>query len=204
MRFITKLAVFVFFVSSALAGQHAFAQVAAASRGGASQINVFGMFAFGNTDYGEKKDYGGSFGGDYRFGKLGPGQLAIAGRFTIQRGPTTNLYNSHPGVYYLNQDSFIVGPEYHINAGRHLKPYVGFQLGYGTLSATQGSYSDNAFVYSVGGGLDYKLKKKWSIRAIDAQYQNWNLGTASSGPQKGKSVTYTPYQIGFGVSYRIK
>ena len=93
----------------------------------------------------------------------------------------------------IHQDSYLVGPKVPVYRiwkgsvyGKALGGFSRMDLGFGY----HGTFTTLAF----GGGMDIKLTKKISIRAIDAEYQYW--------PTWGNSHL-TPYGASAGISYKI-
>jgi hypothetical protein len=99
---------------------------------------------------------------------------------------------------YLNirQDNYLVGPRLPINKLRFKQatPYAKVLVGYGRMNfeynTAYGRFTDIAY----GGGVDVKLTKRISIRAIDIEFQKW--------PQ-WLSSTLSPYGGSVGVSYKV-
>jgi hypothetical protein len=93
----------------------------------------------------------------------------------------------------IHQDNYLIGPRvpvYHFwKATLYAKGLVGsskMDFGYGY----HGSFTTTAF----GGGMDIKLTKKISLRAIDGEYQYW--------PAWGNTQLF-PYGASAGISYKI-
>lgn len=93
----------------------------------------------------------------------------------------------------IHEDNYLIGPRVPVCHfwkatvyGKALGGFSRMDLGYGY----HGNFTDLAF----GGGMDVKLTKKISIRALDAEYQYW--------PSWGNS-TISPYGASMGVSYKI-
>lgn len=202
MRFVSKMTMSVFLLLLTMGTIQAIGQVTAAARGGGNQANAFGMFTLNQPDYGQPFTYGAAFGADYRFGKLGPGQPAIAARLSFVPGG------------YVGENTYLVGPEWHLR-GRRFRPYVDFHIGYATISYSKGTEekvsgvsSRSGTAYEFGGGLDYRLKRNYGFRVIDFQYQDWNVGKGNvfrpgKPPIINGPITYTPYQISAGFYYRF-
>jgi len=108
----------------------------------------------------------------------------------------------------LVEKSYMAGLRYyHPLGGGRLVPYVKVLGGIGSTkfsnkvvwviypgTPTNGntaSYGTVAF----GGGFDYRWKRKWTVRAIDFQYEDW-----LSFP--GGSIH--PYIVSAGISYEIR
>jgi len=96
-------------------------------------------------------------------------------------------FNEYAGI---GQNTYLVGPRVPIHDFRGWTPYgkVLFGLGTGTNSWLTGQ----AFTMAFGGGVDYRLTRKITIRAADFEYQEWRV-----------TPTLWPYGGSAGVSYRI-
>jgi hypothetical protein len=93
----------------------------------------------------------------------------------------------------IHEDNYLIGPRvpvYHFwKATVYGKALAGFSkmdLGFGY----HGTFTATAF----GGGMDIKLTKRISLRALDGEYQYW--------PAWGNSKL-TPYGASAGLSYKI-
>ena len=212
MRFVSKVPIFGILLFLLIGSIHASGQVTAATRGGESQANAWGMFTFNYPDYASSFTYGGTFGADYRVGGFHLGQAGIAARISIVPG----------GI--VGENSYLFGPEFHMR-GKRFRPYADFHIGWGTISYSKGTEenytppptyplqpapisSRSGLAYEFGGGVDYRLGRKYGLRLADFQYQFWNVGTGNvyrsgsptiiNGP-----ITYSPYQISTGFYYRF-
>jgi hypothetical protein len=104
-------------------------------------------------------------------------------------------FNQYANIY---QDNYLAGPRvpvYHFwKAAVYGKVLGGFSnMNFGTLygqPAGHGRFTDIAF----GGGMDVKLTRRLSIRALDVEYQYW--------PEWGNS-TLSPYGASVGIGYRV-
>lgn len=191
-------------------------QVVPAIKGGGAQINVYGLYALVNPDakatlnyppgtkypsgYDNTNDWnqGFTFGGDFRLGRFAWGQPALDARYT--RSTST----------WGKESTYLFGPEIHYQWSR-LRPYGGYMIGKGDLQYGSDGMKDDSIVNQIGGGVDYHMSFRWSIRLIDFQYQFWNLGTHhyQAGLLPGQpaytfATTLKPYTLGFGVTFRIK
>jgi hypothetical protein len=98
----------------------------------------------------------------------------------------------------ISQDNYLIGPRlpvYHFWKatvyGKALGGYSKMNFGYfGTFPVGTGKFTDLAF----GGGVDLKLTKRLSLRAIDVEYHYW--------PSWNNS-TLSPYGASVGVGYKI-
>ena len=192
-------------------------QVVPAIKGGGSQINIFGLYSLVNPDGTSTLDYppgstvpaylknwasqwnseGGTVGADFRLGRFIFGQPALAFRATFSTGN------------FAKENTYLFGPELHYAFGR-LRPYGNFLIGPGDITYENG-FKDNSIVYDIGGGLDYHLTRRFSVRVVDFQYQFWNLGAhyypagfLPGEPAYTITTTLHPYSLGFGATFRIR
>ena len=193
-------------------------QVVPAIKGGGSQINVIGMYSLMNPDakkglnyppgttyppsvvsrYGQWNTLAGTVGADFRLGRFVFGQPAIAARFTFSSSNSAK------------ENTYMFGPELHYAFGR-LRPYGGFLLGNGDITWGGNGAKDNSVVYQIGGGVDYHLDRRFSVRLVDFQYQFWNLSTHNypagllpGQPATSFSTNLRPYSLGFGLTFRVR
>jgi hypothetical protein len=100
-------------------------------------------------------------------------------------------FNESAGIY---QDNYLIGPRYPVYRLGRSKLYVKALAGYSKMNfdvyGDHGKFTDLAF----GGGVDVKLTKRLSFRAVDFEYQYW--------PQWGNS-TISPYGASMGIGYKI-
>lgn len=216
MRLLSRSLAFAVLLTGAVLPNVSQSQVVPAIKGGGSQINVFGMYTVANVDGFDTLNYptgkpsnpgntlsynnwvsAGAVGGDFRLGRFAFGQPALDARATFTGGQ------------HDKERTYLFGPELHYAFGR-LRPYGGFLIGTGTI-IYNGSGSDNSIVYDLGGGLDYHLNRRVSLRAIDFQYQFWNLGSHTyppgllpGSPGGTYATTLHPYTFGFGVTVRLR
>jgi hypothetical protein len=97
----------------------------------------------------------------------------------------------------IDEDNYLIGPRLPIRRLRFWRatPYAKALIGYGKMnfdnSEAYGRFTDLAF----GGGLDIKLTRKISLRAIDFEYQDW--------PKWVNNQSLMPYGASVGIGYRI-
>jgi len=104
-------------------------------------------------------------------------------------------FNQNQGIY---QDNYLIGPRLPVYRfwkatvyGKALGGYSKMNFGYfNYLPTGTGKFTDIAF----GGGMDIKLTRKISFRAVDVEYHYW--------PMWGNS-TLSPYGASVGMSYKI-
>lgn len=88
----------------------------------------------------------------------------------------------------INEKSYSVGLREPIYTFWRFTPY-----GKGLVGMGSGDFlTGQAAVYTLGGGVDYRLSKRLNIRAFDYEYQQWKV-----------TPTLHPYTASVGVSYRI-
>jgi hypothetical protein len=95
-------------------------------------------------------------------------------------------YNKYAGI---GENSYMIGPREPIVDWHGLEPYGKFLLGWGTGT---GWLTGRAGNFAYGGGVDYRWKRRLTIRAIDFEYQQWRV-----------KPTLWPYGGSVGVSYTI-
>ena len=97
----------------------------------------------------------------------------------------------------INEDNYLIGPRipFHISRFPKMIPYGKALIGYGHMNfeynEAYGSFTDIAF----GGGLDYKLSRKFTVRAADFEFQKW--------PAWVNNESLSPYGLSVGLSYKV-
>jgi hypothetical protein len=99
--------------------------------------------------------------------------------------------------YYLHglppgngENTYLIGPRIPIGTFHRVTPYGKFLVGFGNGPFLAGS----TFVLSYGGGVDYRLTRRFTLRAVDFEYQQWLINS---------STTLSPYGGSVGISYKI-
>jgi hypothetical protein len=89
------------------------------------------------------------------------------------------------------EDNYLIGPRVPFTYRRFPRwtPYGKVLVGFGKGDFLYG----NTFNLAFGGGLDYRLNNRFSIRAFDLEYQRW-----STAP-----YTLYPYGASVGLGYKI-
>jgi len=87
-----------------------------------------------------------------------------------------------------SESTYMIGPRVPIIEYKRFKPYGKFLIGIGGGNFLSGKVAGIAY----GGGLEYRLSKKFTLRAFDFEYQNWYGGTSLK-----------PYGGSAGISYRL-
>jgi opacity protein-like surface antigen len=96
----------------------------------------------------------------------------------------------------INEDNYVVGPRVPIHEFKRLgaTPYGKALFGVGRMNFEYGEAHGRVADIALGGGVDLKVSKRWSVRACDFEYQfwpNWINGTLK------------PYGVSAGIGYRI-
>jgi len=111
---------------------------------------------------------------DYRMSRW----LQLEGEGRWQR------WNQYLGI---SESTYAVGLREPIKTFGRITPYGKAMIGFGSGSFLTG----HAAIYALGGGADYRLNKRFSVRA-DFEYQRWRV-----------TPTLHPHAGGIGISYRI-
>ncbi len=94
-------------------------------------------------------------------------------------------YNTYLGI---NENTYLIGPRIPILTYHRLTPYGKVLFGLGNGSFLTGGTT----VLAYGGGVDYRLSHRFSLRAFDFEYQQWFV-----------NPTLHPYGGSVGLSYKI-
>jgi opacity protein-like surface antigen len=86
------------------------------------------------------------------------------------------------------ENTYLIGPRIPIVTFHRISPYGKFLVGLGNGPFLNG----NTFVLAYGGGVDYRLTRRFTLRAIDFEYQRWSV-----------TPTLYPYGGSVGISYKI-
>ncbi len=151
-------------------------------------INVGGEYALYDSDY---------FPGNH---SLNQSAFSIYGNYSILNGrwPVAAEANfsrlasesSDKGMEY----SLLIGPTIGRHFGR-LEPFakVGLGIGHFSFEGAPPQQLGTHLAIGFGGGLEYHLTRRITLRPLDYTYERWNFSPNALSP----SV------LGFGASYRI-
>ncbi len=92
----------------------------------------------------------------------------------------------------VHAETYLAGFRYHLNYGR-MQPYIKVLGGDGHFNFPYNFATGNYLVIAGGGGLDYRLSRRWTARG-DFEYQEWPQFTFGAMNSIGASV---------GIRYRI-
>lgn len=94
-----------------------------------------------------------------------------------------------------HQDTYLIGPKVPIHQFGRAQIYGKALIGIGKMTFPNkfgyGSFTALAF----GGGVDYRLSRKLTLRAVDFEFQDWPRFLAGS--------SLYPYGVSVGVGYRV-
>lgn len=92
----------------------------------------------------------------------------------------------------VHAETYLAGVRYHFNYGR-MQPYIKALGGDGHFNFPYNFATGNYFVIAGGGGVDYRLSRRWTARA-DFEYQQWPQFTFGAMNSLGGTI---------GIRYRI-
>jgi hypothetical protein len=155
----------------------------------------------------------GAFASAFQPDYIGPGDAGTApnrlygvggyvdARFTRWIQPELEVrflrFNEYPGIAQ-SQNTYSIGERVPIINNFHkFQPYGKVLVGLGNGDFLTG----NALVITYGGGVDYRLKRKFTIRCADFEYQQWPV--SSCGLTGCTSLSVWPYGLSAGLSYRV-
>jgi len=93
----------------------------------------------------------------------------------------------------VHLETYMIGPRYHVTIGR-FQPFVKGAVGFGNFNFSYNYAYGRYLVIGAGGGLDYSLNHRWSVRLAEVQYQDWPQFTFGAMNNVG---------ISSGIRYRI-
>jgi hypothetical protein len=180
MRLSLILALFFLFPAATLT---TYAQVAPAASRSAMSLSVGGEGSLFQPDYAGQgvaqtspnRLYGLGAYADFRLSRWV--QLEGEGRWLH--------FNEYAGV---DENSYMIGPRVPIHDFHGWTPYGKVLFGWGSGDFLSGHAGTIAF----GGGVDYRLTRKLTVRAFDFEYQYWHV-----------RPTLWPYGGSAGISYTI-
>ena len=95
-------------------------------------------------------------------------------------------FNQYLGV---GEDNYLIGPRIPIRTFHRFTPYGKFLVGFSTGNPW---LTGRAGTLAFGGGVDYRLNRRFTVRVGDFEYQDWRI-----------TPTLYPYGGGVGLSYKI-
>jgi hypothetical protein len=94
-------------------------------------------------------------------------------------------FNQYLGI---NQNTYLIGPRIAPYTFHKLTPYGKALVGYGSGSFLTG----RTLAVAYGGGVDYRLTHRFTLRCFDFEYQQWRV-----------TPTLYPYGGSVGLGYKI-
>jgi len=95
----------------------------------------------------------------------------------------------HRPLASIDENTYSAGERLPIREFHRFTPYGKLLAGFGTGDFLDG----DALVLTYGGGVDYRLNRKFTLRVPDFEYQEWPVS----------NLTFRPYGFSAGVSYKI-
>jgi len=113
----------------------------------------------------------------------------------------SGFYGSPQFLGVSNLDSklhtFMAGPTVAIARDKTISGFGHALFGGSTLSLGSGEYTDRAFSLAIGGGLDAKVNKKFSVRIVQIDYLHSNYNVA------GYASTQNNLRFATGLIYKF-
>jgi len=97
-------------------------------------------------------------------------------------------------AYGISQDNYLIGPRMKILHVWRAQPYVKALGGFSNMKFEDNIAHGRFTTVAFGGGIDINLTRRWSVRAIDAEYQLWPSFLGGH---------LQPYGASAGIGYRI-
>jgi len=145
----------------------------------AGELQVGMGYSYSSPDYTEDHFTGPSIYATFDFRD----HIGIEGTFHYVSGGNQQIY----------EKTYEIGPRYVWHVSR-LNPYAKLLVGRGVFNYPNNTANLAYNMYSVGGGVDVRVKPYLNVRVIDVEMQKWG-----SFPPNG----LTPIVATFGVAYRF-
>ncbi|MGH9607620.1 MAG: outer membrane protein [Terracidiphilus sp.] len=150
------------------------AQVVAHAYNGGLMLSAGGTATATTVQYGQRKLIG---------------YTAFVNADTIRRfglvAETTQMRWHQTGNVYLS--TYSAGLRYHFDFGR-FQPYAKGLVGEGHFNFPYNYATGRYFVFTAGGGLDYRLTHRLYVRAADFEFQEWPQFTYGAMSNFGASA----------------
>lgn len=142
--------------------------------------------------------WAGAGGSGYYIQYGGSNELGITGFIDADTGHRLGVEAEGRWLEYHKKDdihieTYLGGLRYRFNVGR-FQPYAKGLVGIGNFNFPYGYAYGRYLVAAGGGGVDYRLNHRWSVRAVDFEYQYWPQFTYGAMSSAGIST---------GIRYRI-
>lgn len=147
----------------------------------AFSVTAGGIGSFFQPEYGPNRLLGVGAYADVKFTRW----IQVEGEARFLR------FNQYANIY---EDNYLVGPRVPVFHFWRATPYAKALIGEGKMNFQYNEASGNFTALAYGGGLDIKVSKRLSFRAVDFEYQQW---------PKWLNSSLSPYGVSAGVGYRI-
>ena len=94
-----------------------------------------------------------------------------------------------------HMDNYFIGPKLPIRRFGRANVYGKVMIGMGKMTFPNNFGYGTFTALAYGGGIDYKLSRKLSLRAVDFEFQQW--------PNWLSNSTIYPMGISVGIGYRV-
>jgi len=101
----------------------------------------------------------------------------------------------------VHLETYSAGMRYHFDVGRRFQPYVKGLIGFGDFNFPENLGTGRYLVVTGGGGLDYRLTRRFMLRVPDVEYQDWPQFSYSTSA--GETVNMTTPSVSVGLRVRI-
>ena len=184
-----------FCIALSLAAVSAHAQVVPAATGNSFYVNAGGLGSGFQPDYANtgvaqnspNRLYGIGAYADAHFTRL----VQIEGEARWSRfneSYVCGLVNGQNLYCQNGENTYSIGPRIAPYTFHKFTPYGKVLVGIGSGSFLTG----RCFVLAYGGGVDYRLTRRFTLRAFDFEFQQWHV-----------TPTLHPYGGSVGLSYRV-
>jgi len=162
----------------------AFAQVVPSATGRRISLSAGGMGSAGQPDYASRGIAETSPNRLYGFGAYVDFRLSR----WVQLEAEVRQLQWNQQAYANGENTYAIGLREPIHTFGRITPYGKALVGFGSGSFLTG----RASMYAMGGGVDYRLNKRFTLRAFDFEFQQWRV-----------TPTLRPYEGSVGLSYKI-
>ncbi len=108
--------------------------------------------------------------------------------------------------YGENQSNYLIGPRVLIKRFGKFQSYGKVLIGEARMTFPEGDYYSNGHFTDLafGATIDYKLNRRWTIRAVDFEYQDWpKFIPKDPAMPNGSTLSLQPFGLSAGIGYRV-
>ena len=108
--------------------------------------------------------------------------------------------------YGESQSNYLIGPRVPIKQFGKFQTYGKVLVGLAQMTFPQGDYYNTGrfTALAFGGTVDYRLNRRWSVRALDLEFQDWPKFIPSNPYVAGSANrAMYPYGVSVGIGYRV-